>query len=98
LQTVLGLELQAHERLVVDGASLLPSFVTVLELPDTKVRAVYIVQRTEADVEAALIPRRGGFPLQDCHRLMNRRIFQSDRAPHLGIAVIEAARRRGRWW
>ena len=76
LPTVLGLELEAHEQLVVDGAWLLPSFVTELELPDTDVRAVYVVQRTEADVEAALIPRRGGLPLEDRHRLMNRRIFQ----------------------
>ena len=67
---------QAHERLVVDGAWLLPSFVMELELPDTEVRAVYVVQRTEADVEAALIPRRGGLLLEDRHRLMNRRIFQ----------------------
>jgi 2-phosphoglycerate kinase len=76
LPTVLRLELEAHERLVVDGAWLLPSFVTELELPDTEVRAVYVVQRTETDVEAALIPRRGGLPLEDSHRLMNRRIFQ----------------------
>jgi hypothetical protein len=32
--------------------------VTELELPDTDVRAVYVVQRTEADVEAALLTRR----------------------------------------
>jgi len=76
LPTVLRLQLEAHERLVVDGAWLLPSFVTELELPDTEVRAVYVVQRTETDVEAALIPRRGGLPLEDSHRLMNRRIFQ----------------------
>jgi hypothetical protein len=76
LPTVLELELEAHERLVVDGAWLLPSFVTELELPDTEVRSVYVVQRTEADVEAALIPRRGVVPLEDRHRLMNRRIFQ----------------------
>ena len=47
-----------------------------VELPNTEVRAVYVVQHTEADVEAALIPRRGGLPLEDRHRLMNRRIFQ----------------------
>mgnify|MGYP003907801301 CR=1 FL=1 len=76
LPTVLGLELEAHDRLVADGAWLLPSFVTTLELADTEVRAVYVVQRTVADVEAALIPRRGGLPLEDRHRLMNRRIFQ----------------------
>jgi hypothetical protein len=76
LPTVRGLELEAQQRLVVDGAWLLPSFVTELELPDTAVRAVYVVQRTEADVEAALIPRRGGLPLEDRHRVMNRRIFQ----------------------
>ena len=76
LPTVLGLELEAHQRLVVDGAWLLPSFVTELDLPDTAVRAVYVVQRTEADVEAALMPRRGGLPLEDRHRVMNRRIFQ----------------------
>lgn len=58
LPAVLALELEAHERLVVDGAWLLPSFVTELELPDTDVRAVYVVQRTEADVEAALLTRR----------------------------------------
>ena len=76
LPTVLGLELEAHDRLVADGAWLLPSFVTTLELADTEVRAVYVVQRTVADVEAALIPRREGLPLEDRHRLMNRRIFQ----------------------
>jgi 2-phosphoglycerate kinase len=95
LPTVLGLELEAHERLVVDGSWLLPSFVTELELPDAEVRAVYIVQRTEADVEAALIPRRGGLPLEDHHRLMNRRIFQygawlSDEARAHDLPVVEA--------
>jgi 2-phosphoglycerate kinase len=95
LPTVLGLELQAHERLVVDGAWLLPSFVTELELPDTEVSAVYVVQRTEADVEAALIPRRGGLPLEDRHRLMNRRIFQygawlADEARAHDLPVVEA--------
>ena len=95
LPTVLGLELQAHERLVVDGAWVLPSFVTKLELPDTGVRAVYVVQRTEADVEAALIPRRAGLPLEDRHRLMNRRIFQygawlAGEARAHGLPVVEA--------
>jgi hypothetical protein len=95
LPTVLGHELEAHERLVVDGAWLLPSFVSELELPDTEVRAVYVVQRTEADVEAALIPRRGGFPLEDRHRLMNRRIFQygawlADEARAHDLPVVEA--------
>ncbi len=95
LPTVLGLELEAHERLVVDGAWLLPSFVMELELPDTEVRAVYVVQRTEADVQAALIPRRGGLPLEDRHRLMNRRIFQygawlADQARAHGLPVVEA--------
>jgi hypothetical protein len=50
---------------------LLPSFVAELELADTDVRAVYIVQRSEADVEAALFPRRGRLLLEDRHRLMN---------------------------
>jgi 2-phosphoglycerate kinase len=95
LPTVLGLELEAHERLVVDGSWLLPSFVTELELPDTEVRPVYVVQRTEADVEAALIPRRGGLPLEDRHRVMNRRIFQygawlADEARAHDLAVVEA--------
>jgi 2-phosphoglycerate kinase len=95
LPTVLGLELEAHERLVVDGAWLLPSFVTELELPDTEVHSVYVVQRTEADVEAALIPRRGGLPIEDHHRLMNRRIFQygawlADEARAHDLAVVEA--------
>ena len=95
LPTVLDLELQAHERLVVDGAWLLPSFVTKLELADTEARAVYIVQRSEADVEAALIPRRGGLPLEDRHRLMNRRIFQygawlADEARAYDLPVVEA--------
>jgi len=76
LPTVLALEFEAHERLVVDGAWLLPSFVAELELPNTDVRAVYVVQRSVADVDAALLPRRGGLPLEDRHRLMNRRIFQ----------------------
>jgi len=95
LPKVLGLELEAQKRLVVDGAWLLPSFVMKLELPDTEVRAVYVVQRTEADVEAALIPRRGGLPLEDRHRLMNRRIFQygvwlADEARRHGLPVVEA--------
>jgi 2-phosphoglycerate kinase len=95
LPAVLRLELEAHVRLVVDGAWLLPSFVTELELPDTDVRAVYIVQRTEADVEATLIPRRGGLPLEDRHRLMNRRIFQygawlADEARAHDLPVVEA--------
>ncbi|HET9561636.1 MAG TPA: hypothetical protein VFP01_06005 [Propionibacteriaceae bacterium] len=95
LPTVLGLELEAHERLVVDGAWLLPSFVTELAPPDTEVRAVYVVQRTEADVAAALIPRRGGLPLEDRHRLMNRRIFQygawlADEARAYDLPVVEA--------
>jgi 2-phosphoglycerate kinase len=95
LPTVLGLELEAHDRLVADGAWLLPSFVTALELPDTEVRVVYVVQRTEADVEAALIPRRGGLPLEDRHRLMNRRIFQygawlADEARAHDLPVVEA--------
>jgi hypothetical protein len=82
-------------RLVADGAWLLPSFVRKLHLPDTEMRAVYVVQRTEADVEAALIPRRGGLPLEDCHRLMNRRIFQygallADEARAHDLAVVEA--------
>ena len=95
LPTVLGLEFQAHERLVVDGAWLLPSFVTELKLPDTDVRAVYVVQSTEADVEAALIPRRGGLPLEARHRLMNRRIFQygawlADEARAHDLPVVDA--------
>ena len=95
LPAVLRLELEAHERLVVDGAWLLASFVTGLELPDTEVRAVYVVQRTEADVEAALIPRRGGLPLEDRHRLMNRRIFQygawlADEARAHDLPVVDA--------
>ena len=95
LPAVLRLEFEAHERLVVDGAWLLPSFVTGLELPDTEVRAVYVVQRTEADVEAALIPRRGGLPLENRHRLMNRRIFQygawlADEARAHDLPVVEA--------
>ena len=80
---------------MVDGAWLLPSIVTKLKLPDTEVRAVYVVQRTEADVEAALIPRRGGLPLEDRHRLMNRRIFQygawlADEARAHDLPVVEA--------
>jgi 2-phosphoglycerate kinase len=95
LPAVLALELEAHERLVVDGAWLLPSFAAELELPDTDVRAVYVVQRTEADVEAALLTRRGGLPLEDRHRLMNRRIFQygtwlADEARAQDLPVVEA--------
>jgi 2-phosphoglycerate kinase len=95
LPTVLPLELQAHERLVVDGAWLLPSFVVGLSLPDVDVRAVYLVHGSEADVEAALIPRRDGLPLEDRHRLMNRRIFQygawlADEARSKGLPVVEA--------
>jgi hypothetical protein len=56
---------------------------------------VYVVQRTEADVEAALIPRRGGLPLEHRHRLMNRRIFQygawlADEARAHDLPVVEA--------
>jgi 2-phosphoglycerate kinase len=95
LPMVLGLELEAHQRLVVDGAWLLPSFVTNLKLPDTEVRAVYVVQSTEADVEAALTPRRGGLPLEDRHRLMNRRILQygawlADEARAHDLPVVDA--------
>lgn len=95
LPAVLRLELEAHERLVVDGAWLLPSFVRRLALPGTEVRAVYLVHRSEADVAAALLPRRGGRPLEDRHRLMNRRIFQygawlADEAHVRGLPVIEA--------
>jgi hypothetical protein len=59
------------------------------------VRSVYVVQRTEADVEAALMPRRGVVPLEDRHRLMNRRIFQygvwlADQAHAHGLPVVEA--------
>jgi hypothetical protein len=48
-----------------------------------------------ADVEAALIPRRGGLPLEDRHRLMNRRIFQygawlADEARSHDLPVVEA--------
>lgn len=95
LPAVLGLELQAHERLVVDGAWLLPSFVSQFQLPSTTVAAVYVVQRTEADVEAALMGRREGLRLEDRHRLMNRRIFQygawlADQAHEYGLPVVEA--------
>ena len=95
LPTVLGLELEAHERLVADGAWLLPSFVTGLDLPDTDLSVVYVVQRTEADVEAALMPRRGGLPIEDRHRLMNRRIFQygawlADEARAHNLPIVEA--------
>jgi 2-phosphoglycerate kinase len=76
LPIVLEFELQAHQRLVADGAWLLPSWARELQLPDTDIRVVYVVHRTEADAEAALTPRRGGLPLEDRHRHMNRRIFQ----------------------
>jgi 2-phosphoglycerate kinase len=95
LPTVFELELEAHERLVADGAWLVPSFVTELKLPEAEVRAVYIVQRTETDVAAALIPRREGLPLEDRHRLMNRRIFQygawlADEARTHDLPVVDA--------
>ena len=56
---------------------------------------MYVVQRTEADVEAAPIPRRGGLPLEDRHRLMNRRIIQygtwlTDEARAYDLPVVEA--------
>ena len=58
-------------------------------------RAVYVLQRTEADVEAALIPRRGGLRFEDHHRLMNRRIFQygawlADEARAHDLLVVDA--------
>lgn len=95
LPTVLRLELESHDQLVVDGAWLLPSFVSRLEVPDTVVRAVYIVHRTEADVGMALRERRGGLPLEDLHRLMNRRNFQygtwmADQARTHLLPVVEA--------
>ena len=40
LPAVLRLELEAHERLLVDGAWLLPSFVTALELPEDTPKCV----------------------------------------------------------
>ena len=74
---------------------MLPSFVTGLDLPDTDLSVVYVVQRTEADVEAALMPRRGGLPIEDRHRLMNRRIFQygawlADEARAHNLPIVEA--------
>lgn len=95
LPTVFELELQAHERLVADGAWLLPAWVRELELPDTEIHVVYVVHRTEADVEAALIARRDGLPLRDRHRLMNRRIFQygvwlNHQAQAYNLPVVEA--------
>jgi hypothetical protein len=56
---------------------------------------VYVIHRTEADVEAALIPRRGGLPIQARHRLMNRRIFQygawlADEACAHHLPVVDA--------
>jgi 2-phosphoglycerate kinase len=95
LPTVLTLELQTHEQLVMDGAWLVPSFVAGLSLPDVDVQAVYVVHRTLEDVETALIPRRGGRPLEDRHRLMNRRIFQygawlADQARVHDLPVVDA--------
>jgi hypothetical protein len=53
------------------------------------------VLAAQADVEAALIPRRRGLPLEDRHRLMNRRIFQygawlANEARAYQLPVVEA--------
>lgn len=95
LPTVLPLELEAHDTLVVDGAWLLPSFVAGLAIPDTDVCSVYVVHRDEEAVAAALAPRLGGRPPEERHLLMNRRIFQygawlAGQARAHGLPVVEA--------
>jgi nucleoside-diphosphate-sugar epimerase len=63
LPAVLALELEAHERLVVDGAWLLPSFVAELELPDTADVVAHDAGRPAPGAEAAHPPATGATTL-----------------------------------
>jgi 2-phosphoglycerate kinase len=95
LPTMLPLELQTHETLVVDGAWLLPSFVAGLSLPDCAVSAVYVTHTDESGVAEALAPRLDGRTPEERHLRMNRRIHQygvwlADQARAHGLPVVEA--------
>ena len=67
LPTVLPLELQAHEALVVDGAWLVPSFVAGLSLPDCEISAVYVTHTDESGVAETLASRLGGRSPEERH-------------------------------
>ena len=95
LPTVLPLELQAHEALVVDGAWLVPSFVAGLSLPDCEVSAVYVTHTDESGVAETLASRLGGRRPEERHLRMNRRIHQygawlTEQARAHGLPVVEA--------
>jgi 2-phosphoglycerate kinase len=95
LPTVLPLELQTHEALVVDGAWLLPSFVAGVSLPDCQVAGVYVTHTDESGVAEALAPRLEGRPPEEHHRRMNRRIHEygvwlAEQARAHNLPVVEA--------
>ena len=95
LPTVLPLELQAHEALVVDGAWLVPSFVAGLSLSDCEVSAVYVAHTDESGVAETLASRLGGRRPEERHLRMNRRIHQygawlTEQARAHGLPVVEA--------
>jgi 2-phosphoglycerate kinase len=95
LPTVLPLELQTHQTLIVDGAWLVPSFVAALSLPDCAVSAVYVTHADESGVAEALAPRLEGRSPEERHHRMNRRIHQygawlADQARAHGLPVVEA--------
>ena len=95
LPTVLPLELQAHEALVVDGAWLVPSFVAGLSLSDCEVSAVYVTHTDESGVAETLASRLGGRRPEERHLRMNRRIHQygawlTEQARAHGLPVVEA--------
>ncbi|MFL6135421.1 MAG: hypothetical protein ACJ72A_21640 [Nocardioidaceae bacterium] len=88
LPEVFAFELETRPLLVADGAWLLPSFITGLELPDTEVRCVFLQHADVDGVANALAPRLGGRPPQERHLRMNRQIWQ------YGAWVCEQARVR----
>jgi 2-phosphoglycerate kinase len=95
LPTVLPLELQAHEALVVDGAWLVPSFVAGLSLPACEISAVYVTHTDESGVVETLASRLMGRSPEERHLRMNRRIHQygtwlTEQARAQGIPVVES--------
>jgi 2-phosphoglycerate kinase len=86
LPEVLAFELDSRPLLVADGAWLLPSFISGLELPDTDVRCVFLQHADVKGVAAALAPRRDGRAPRERHIRMNRQIWQ------YGAWVCEQAR------
>jgi 2-phosphoglycerate kinase len=86
LPEVLAFELDSRPLLVADGAWLLPSFISGLELPDTDVRCVFLQHADVKGVAAALAPRLDGRAPRERHIRMNRQIWQ------YGAWVCEQAR------